>query len=93
MPHCSLYNVAGEIIGYFIARTFLLDTEYSNIASLLDIFTDAQDGLHKVAELDVDVGVGYFHELRAVGNGPSVVNLMLPNSYCEDTIRKTTSSV
>lgn len=54
-----------------------METDFGDIPTLVDIFAEVLDGLYRAAEFDADVGVKDFQEWRAVGNSPSLLNLML----------------
>ena len=64
------------ILGHLIATVPAFDGEHGCVRTFVDVLTNVLDGLDRIAKFDVDVGVEYSAEPRAVGHYPPVVDLV-----------------
>ena len=75
-PHCFVAaDVASGLVLSDLISVCFLKVEDCHVRPLVDIFANIFDGLDRVAEFDVDVGVKGAREQRTVRNDPPVVNL------------------
>jgi len=76
-PNCLINaNVSAHLITcYFVVIIYILNSKYSHIVALMNVFVNVFDRLHQTAELNVYVCfVGFALQWR-IRNNPSIVNV------------------
>ena len=70
--HVSRLDVTGDLV------IWIRDRNGGTVGTLVHVFVDVLDGLHRPAKLQVDVGSVLGEQIRVVGHDPAVVQGNLP---------------